>query len=59
MTKANLYKAIYRNWKLALTRIPDPNRPTTWDLLSFTFTGLWHFSLVAFFRGILSGDILS
>ena len=22
--------AIYRNWKLALTRIPDPNRLTTW-----------------------------
>ena len=27
---ASLYKAIYRNWKLALTGIPDPNRPTTW-----------------------------
>ena len=26
---ANLYKAIYRNRKLALTRTPDPNRPTT------------------------------
>jgi len=27
---AYLYKAIYRNWKLVLTRICDPNRPTTW-----------------------------
>ena len=30
-TCANLYKAIYHNWTLALTRIPDPNRPTTWS----------------------------
>jgi len=22
---------IYCNWKLALTRIPDPNWPTTWS----------------------------
>jgi len=27
---ANLYKPIYRNWKLALIRIPIPNPPTTW-----------------------------
>jgi len=27
---ADLYKAIYRNWKLALTRIPDLKGPTTW-----------------------------
>ena len=24
--RANLYKAICRNWKLAVIRIPDPNR---------------------------------
>jgi len=31
-------KAIYRNWKLALTRIPNPNRPTTRVL---TLTNPW------------------